>query len=56
MPMYNLLEYSYNYFMTSGSLWNYFKEEIVDVDNNASFGKSFTYKTKTVGKTPQRLV
>ena len=23
MPMCNLLEYSNNYFMTSGSLWNY---------------------------------
>ena len=28
MPMYNLLEYSDNYSMTSGSLWNYYREEI----------------------------
>ena len=28
MPMYNLLEYSDNYSMTSGSLWNYYRDEI----------------------------
>ena len=55
MPMYNLLQYSHNYSITSGSLWNYLREEIVDVDNNASDGKSFKYKTKIVGKTTQRL-
>ena len=54
MPMYNLLEYSHNYSITSGSLWNYLREEIVDVDNKASDGKSFKYETKIVGKTPQR--
>ena len=46
MLMYNLLEYSPNYSMTSGGLWNYYREEINDVDNNASDGKSFKYKTK----------
>ena len=30
MPMYSLLEYSDNYSMTSGSLWNYFRDEIND--------------------------
>ena len=28
MLMYNLLEYSDNYSMTSGSLWNFYKDEI----------------------------
>ena len=28
MPMYNLLECSDNYSMTSGSLWNYYRDEI----------------------------
>ena len=28
MPMYDLLEYSDNYSMTSGSLWNYHKDEV----------------------------
>ena len=36
--------------MTSGSLWNFLREEIVDVDNNASDGKSFKYKTKNSRK------
>ena len=35
MPMYNLLEYSENYSMTSGSLWNYSKDEVNnDVNEN----------------------
>ena len=36
MQMYNLLEYSQNYSKTSGSLWNYYRDEIDDVDDNAS--------------------
>ena len=41
MPMYNLLEYSYNYSMTSGSLWSLYRNKIDDVDLNdsASDGK-----------------
>ena len=27
MPMYNLLEYSKNYRKTTGSLWNYYRDE-----------------------------
>ena len=46
MPMYNLLEYSQNYSMTSGSLWSCYRDKIDDVDDNASNGKSFEYKTK----------
>ena len=53
MPMYNLLKYSQNYSMTSGSLWNYYSDENDDVNGNASDSKSFVYKTKIVGKTPQ---
>ena len=36
MLMYNLSEYSKSYSMTSGGLWNYYIEEIDDVDDNAS--------------------
>ena len=36
MPMYNLLEYSDNYSMTSGSLWNYYRNEINDSANENS--------------------
>ena len=28
MPTYNLLEHRDNYFMTSGSLWNYYRVEV----------------------------
>ena len=54
MLMYNLLEQNQNYSMTLGSLWNYYRDEIDDVDDNASDGESFKYKTKIVGKTLQR--
>ena len=40
--------------MISGNLWNYYRDEIDDVDDNASDGKSFKYKTKIVRKTPER--
>ena len=54
MRMYNLLEYSQNYSMTSGSLSNYYRDEIDNVDDNASDGKSFKYKTKLIKKTKER--
>ena len=54
MPIYNLLEYSQNYSMTSRSLWNYYRYGIGYVDSNASDGKLFEYKTKIVGNTPER--
>ena len=50
MPIYNLLEYSQKYSMTSGSLWNYYKNEIDDVDDIDSDGKSFEYRIKIVEK------
>ena len=35
MPMYNLLEYSKNYKKTTGSLWNYYRDEPnSDTDDN----------------------
>ena len=53
MLMYNQLEYTQNYSMTSSGLWNYYRDEIDDVDHNASDGKSFIYKTKILGNTPE---
>ena len=47
MPMYNLLEYSDNYSKTSGSLWQYYKD-----DPNDNLAKSFKSKVKITGKTP----
>ena len=45
MLMYNLLEYSHNYSMTLGRLWNYYRDKIddVDVNDSASDGKSIKY-------------
>ena len=46
MPMYNLIEYSDNYSDTSGSLWGFKRDEVVnnaDVTNN-DYALSFKYK------------
>ena len=51
MPMYNLIEYSDNYAKTTGSLWQYFRDEPVD-DDHIEDSKSFKSKTKITGKTP----
>ena len=51
MPMYNLLEYSKNYRKTTGSLWNYYRDEPSDPLSFNS--ESFKYKTSIKGKTPQ---
>ena len=49
MPMYNLIEYSDNYSKTSGSLWQYYKDEPND---NLADSASFKYKVKIAGNTP----
>ena len=53
MPMYNLIEYSDNYSDTSGTLWQFSRDEIInnaDVTNdNNSF--SFKYKANLIGNT-----
>ena len=51
MPMYNLLEYSKNYRKTTGSLWNYYRDE--PSNPLSSNSESFKYKTSIVGKTPE---
>ena len=61
MPMYSLLEYSDNYSMASGSLWNYHKDEMNDdanennvasyrINNNkTTASRFFEYRTKIWG-------
>ena len=57
MPMYNLLEYSKNYSKTTGSLWNYYKDEPNNLPHNnynanpIPNSASFKYKTSITGKT-----
>ena len=49
MPMYNLIEYNDNYSKSSGSLGQYYKD---DPNDNIADSKSFKYKVKITGKTP----
>ena len=64
MPMYNLLEYSKNYRKTTGSLWNYYRDEPNNpplndddpptINYNAdpiTNSESFKYKSIVTGKT-----
>ena len=58
MPMYNLLEYSKNYRKTIGSLYNYYRDELSDDNDNDNFGnisvvnsKALKYKNKIIGNT-----
>ena len=45
MPMYNLLEYSKNYKKTTGSLWNYYRDEPnSDTDANNITHSIFKFK------------
>ena len=49
MTMYNLIEYSDNYVKTTGSLWQYFRD---DPNDNLAESESFKSKIKITGKTP----
>ena len=49
MPMYNLIEDSDNYSKTSGSLWQYYKD---DCNDNIANSESIKSKVKITGKTP----
>ena len=52
MPMYNLIEYSDNYSDTSGSLWNFKRDEIEeDADLTIDNVSSFKYKANLIGNT-----
>ena len=53
MPMYNLIEYSDNYSDTSGSLWNFKRDEIINNANvtNDNNAPSFKYKASLIGNT-----
>ena len=57
MPMYNLLEHNKNYGKTIGSLYNYYRDELIN-DNNDNFAnrnvvnsEAFKYKNKITGNT-----
>ena len=58
MPMYNLIEHDSNYSKTSGSLWQFYRDEPFINDNGAiadfpadkNNSSSFKYKTKITGR------
>ena len=49
IPMYNLLEYTKNYRKTTGSLWNYYRDE--PINPLSSNTESFRYKKSITGNT-----
>ena len=53
MPMYNLIEYSDNYSDTSGSLWQFKRDELNDNDINTVLTNNnaplFKYKASIIG-------
>ena len=52
MPMYNLIECSDNYSNTSGSLWQFQRDETIgniNLTNNSS--SAFKYKSNIIGST-----
>ena len=55
MPMYNLLGYSKNYKKTTGSLWNYYRDEPNSGTDNNNIthsilnSESFDYKANFIG-------
>ena len=56
--MYNLTEYGKNYRKTTGSLWNYYRDELTNDTNdniipnkNVINSQSFKYKTSVTGST-----
>ena len=49
--MNNLLEYNKNYRKTTGSLWNYYRDE--PSNSLSSNSESFKYKTSITGKTQE---
>ena len=52
MPMYNLTEYSDNYSNTSGSLWQFKRDEVPanNSDLTINHSQSFKYKAALSGK------
>ena len=55
MPMYNLLEYSKNYQNTTGSRFNFYRDEpksdlVGNIDISIRGSESFDYKTKIIGR------
>ena len=57
MPMYNLIEYGDNCLGTSGSLWQFKRDEVPNNNDDLAIlnSRSFKYKAALVGKTPDAV-
>ena len=53
MLMYNLIKYNDNYSKTSGSLWQYYKDEAND---NLTDSESFKSKMKIIGNIQKMVI
>ena len=51
MPMYNLIEYSVNYSSTSGSLWHFGRDEIINNADVTNDGNAPSFKHSLIGNT-----
>ena len=58
MPMYNLIEYSDNYSDTSGSLWQFKRDEVPagNADLTINNSDSFKYNAALLGKTAEAVI
>ena len=63
MPMYNLIKYGHNFLKTSGSLWQYYRDEPALTNGGAiaNFhaginGALFKFKQKITGKTAANVL
>ena len=50
MPMHNLLEHSGNYCMTSGRLWNYYRDEVNNCANEIVANHTINISKTTTSK------
>ena len=61
MSMYNLTEYSKNYLKTSGSLWQYYRDEPTLTDAGTNFhaadnSAQFKFKQKITGDNDKKVL
>ena len=56
MPMYNLIEYSDNYSDTSGSLWQFKRDEIINNANVTNDNNALSFNTKQILLVIQKIM
>ena len=56
MPLYNLIEYSNNYSDTSGSLWQFKRDEVTDENNDLVIDNSQSFKCKAALMEKQQML